>query len=24
MWTANAHRRITGIDGAVRWVVVRK
>lgn len=24
MWTANAHRRINGIDGAVRWVVVRK
>ena len=24
MWTANTQRRISGIDGAVRWVVVRK
>jgi lysozyme len=24
MWTANTHRRFSGIDGAVRWVVVRK
>ncbi len=24
MWTANMHRRISGIDGAVRWAVVRK
>ena len=24
MWTANSHRRVSGIDGAVRWVVVRK
>jgi len=24
MWTANTHRRVSGIDGAVRWVVVRK
>jgi len=24
MWTANAQRRVRGIDGPVRWVVVRK
>jgi len=24
MWTANAQRRVSGIDGPVRWVVVRK
>jgi lysozyme len=24
MWTANAQRRVRGIDGSVRWVVVRK
>ena len=24
MWTANTQRRVSGIDGAVRWVVVRK
>lgn len=24
MWTANSQRRVSGIDGAVRWVVVRK
>ena len=24
MWTANAHRRVGGIDGPVHWVVVRK
>lgn len=24
MWTANSYRRVRGIDGAVRWVVVRK
>ena len=24
MWTANLHRRIDGVDGPVRWVVVRK
>jgi lysozyme len=24
MWTANTQRRLSGIDGAVRWVVVRK
>jgi lysozyme len=24
MWTANSQRRVRGIDGAVRWVVVRK
>ncbi len=24
MWTANAQRRVAGIDGPVRWVVVRK
>ena len=23
MWTANAHRRVSGIEGPVRWVVVR-
>lgn len=24
MWTANTQRRVSGVDGAVRWVVVRK
>ena len=24
MWTANLQRRIDGVDGPVRWVVVRK
>ena len=24
MWTANSQRRISGVDGPVRWVVVRK
>lgn len=24
MWTANTRRRVSGVDGAVRWVVVRK
>ncbi len=24
MWTANVHRRIDGVEGPVRWVVVRK
>ncbi|MFZ1567028.1 GH25 family lysozyme, partial [Sphingorhabdus sp.] len=24
MWTANRSRRVSGIDGRVRWVVVRK
>jgi len=24
MWTANSQRRVRGIDGAVRWVLVRK
>jgi lysozyme len=24
MWTANSERRVDGIDGPVRWAVVRK
>ena len=24
MWTANTARRVAGIDGPVRWAVVRK